>query len=285
MSPASIADRWELRCARRNESAARTIDGVDTRWRDLLFENYAFSLGRIAELGPSASSERVGPWLCIDAGLGESAFNIAVFIGRLDESAGAALKRAQNWFDGRGVNSRFDLRSWADAELVAAAVRAGYQHWWTEPALLMHPIPEQFSQPRGFDARLVRTQEDADAYSRLDSEEHDDQAFQALMAETAMAMPGCRLLIGTSAGMPVARSMAVTTGTMVGVHNVYVPPSLRGRGYGAAITAAAVSAGRDCGATAACLEATQLGMPVYVKMGFRQLGEYVVMGKDAPPAD
>ncbi|MEP7216096.1 MAG: GNAT family N-acetyltransferase [Anaerolineaceae bacterium] len=255
------------------------------RWRDLMFENYAFALGRIAHLGPSARSERVGPWLCIDAGLGESAFNIAVFIGRRGASGGAALKSAQNWFDARGVNSRFDLRSWEDAELIAAAVSSGYQHWWTEPALLLHPLPAQLSQPRGFHARLVKTHEDAQAYSRLESEEQEDQAFQTLMAETAMRMPGCQLLLGVSDGVPVSRSMAITTGEMVGVHNVYVPPSLRRRGFATGITAAAISAGREAGATAACLEATQLGLPVYLKMGFRQLGEYIVMGKGAPPAD
>ena len=253
------------------------------KWRDLLFENYVFSLGRIAQLGPTASSERVGPWLCIDAGLGKSAFNIGVVIGKLETNADAALQSAQTWFDTRGVNSRFDLRSWADSELVAAAVRAGYQRWWTEPALLLHPLPERFWQPPGFDARLVQTHEDAEAYSRLESEEHDDQAFQTSMAETAMRMPGCQLLLGTSDGVPVSRSMANRTGAMVGVHNVYVPPTLRGRGFGAAITAAAISAGREAGATAACLEATQLGLPVYLNMGFRQLGEYIVLGKGARP--
>ena len=258
---------------------------MDAHWRELMFENYAFSLGRIAKLGVAAHSERVGPWLCIDAGLGESSFNIAVLVGETQGTAAAALKRAQQWFDERGVNSRFDLRSWADAELIAAAARSGYHHWWTEPALLLDSIPERFGYPAGFETRLLRTPSDAAAYSRLDSEEHDDQAFQASMAKTAMGMPGCQLLLGISEGVPVARSMTVTTGAMVGVHNVYVPPARRGRGFGAVISAAAVMAGRDAGATAACLEATELGLPVYLKLGFRQVGEYIVLGKGPRPPD
>ena len=258
---------------------------MDAHWRELMFENYVFSLGRIAKLGVAAHSERVGPWLCIDAGLGESSFNIAVLVGETQGTAAAALNRAQRWFDERGVNSRFDLRSWADAEFIAAAARAGYHHWWTEPALLLDSIPERFGYPAGFETRLLRTASDAAAYSRLDSEEHDDQAFQTSMAKTAMGMPGCQLLLGISEGVPVARSMTVTTGAMVGVHNVYVPPARRGRGFGAAISAAAVMAGRDAGATAACLEATELGLPVYLKLGFRQVGEYIVLGKGPRPPD
>lgn len=249
-----------------------------------MFENYVFSLGRIAQLGPAAHSERVGPWLCIDAGLGISSFNIAVLVGAIQGSGVSALKTAQRWFDDRAVNSRFDLRGWADAELIAAAARAGYHHWWTEPALVLDSIPEQFDFPAGFETRLLRTRSDAAAYSRLDSEEHDDHSLQASMAETAMSMAGCRLFIGTYDGVPVARSMANTTGAMVGVHNVYVPPSQRGRGFGAAVTAAAIIAGREAGATAACLEASALGLPVYSKMGFRKLGEYVVVGKGPAPA-
>ncbi|MEO6044716.1 MAG: GNAT family N-acetyltransferase [Tepidiformaceae bacterium] len=257
---------------------------MDAHWRELMFENYVFSLGRIARLGVAAHSERVGPWLCIDAGLGESSFNIAVLVGETQGTAAAALKRAQRWFDGRGVNSRFDLRSWADAELIAAAARSGYHHWWTEPALLLDSIPERFGYPAGFETRLLRTPSDAAAYSRLDSEEHDDHAFQASMAKTAIGMPGCQLLLGISEGVPVARSMANTTGEMVGIHNVYVPPSLRKRGFGAAVTAGAIMAGREAGARAACLEATEIGLPVYLRMGFRRVGDYIVLGKSEPPA-
>ncbi len=255
---------------------------MDDRWLGPMFENYVFSLGRIAELGPGGCSARVGPWLCIDAGLGESAFNVAVLVGACEVGALHTLEIAQRWFDGRGLNSRFDLRSWADEGLIAAAASAGYAQWWVEPALLLDPIPAEFSYPSGFETWVLEGSADADEYCRLDPEEYD-HAFQAAMAERAMRMPGCALLIGAHEGTPVARSMANTTGSMVGVHNVYVAPSHRGRGFGAAITAAAILAGRDAGATAACLEASELGMPVYLKMGFRKLGDYVVLGKDPPP--
>ena len=256
---------------------------VDGTWQDLIFENYVFSLGRISELGPGGYSERVGPWLCIDAGLGESAFNVAVLVGGLGQGASRTLELAQRWFDERQLNSRFDLRSWVDGELIAAAALAGYAHWWTEPALLLDSVRDAFGYPPGFEARVLNGPADARAYSQLDPMEYD-HAFQEAMAETAMRMPGCALLLGFHESVPVARSMANTTGRVVGVHNVYVPPAQRGRGFGAAITAAAITAGREAGATAACLEASELGLPVYLKMGFRKLGEYVIVGKDAPPA-
>ncbi len=89
--------------------------------------------------------------------------------------------------------------------------------------------------------------------------------------------------LGLLDGVPVARSMAVTHEGAVGIHNVYVAPSQRRKGLGVALTAAAIEAGRAMGATAACLEATALGLPLYRQMGFQRVDDYIVMGRDGPP--
>jgi GNAT superfamily N-acetyltransferase len=89
--------------------------------------------------------------------------------------------------------------------------------------------------------------------------------------------------LGLVEGRPVARSMGVTRGPLIGVHNVYVPPTQRSKGYGAALTAAAIEAGRASGATSACLEATVLGLPVYERMGFRRYDDYLTVGTEGPP--
>jgi GNAT superfamily N-acetyltransferase len=90
------------------------------------------------------------------------------------------------------------------------------------------------------------------------------------------------LHLGLIDGRPVARSMALCHDQLVAVHNVYVATDQRKRGFGSALTAAAIEAGVRGGATAACLEATILGVPVYEAMGFRKVDDYVVMGVDSP---
>ena len=243
---------------------------------------YAYALGRIAGLGPGGCSERVGPWLCIDAGMGVSKFNIAVVVDEVSKPR-PALREAMEWFAARGINARLDLRGSTDGALLAASMVEDFQFWWREPAMVLNPLPPAFEPLIGLEVREALNEDDFDLYCRVDSEEYSDQEFQRAMVAKAATMEGVTIHLGIADGRPVARSMAVTRGELVGVHNVYVPPSQRSKGYGAALTAAAIEAGRAAGATSACLEATALGFPVYERMGFRRYDDYLTVGTDGPP--
>lgn len=71
--------------------------------------------------------------------------------------------------------------------------------------------------------------------------------------------------------------MAAVTGTIVGVYNVSVAELFRRRGFGEAVTWAAVAAGLDRGATDAWLGSTAMAYSLYQRMGFSQQYEYVVL--------
>lgn len=248
-----------------------------------LHANYIHALRRIARLGPEGEAEQVGPLLCINAGIGVSKFNIAVVIDGVADPR-RALHDALKWYGVRGLNPRLDLRGKADGPLLAASMLEGFQFWWREPVMVLHPLPASFNGSQDLEIREARTPEDFDLYCRADLEEYGDQEFQLAMVSMAAEMPGVSMHLGLRDGQPVARSMGVVHAGLVGVHNVYVPPSSRGRGYGAALTAAAIESGRAMGATAACLQATELGFPVYQEMGFRRVDDYVVVGRDEPPS-
>ena len=244
-----------------------------------LHDQYVYALGRITSLGPGGCAERVGPWLCVDAGLGVSRFNIAVVVGPVSNPR-AALREALDWYAYRGINPRLDLRGSVDGALLAASMVEGFEFWFREAVMVLHPIPQLPRSPAGLEVREVRGEDDISLYCGVDREEFSDQEFQRALVHAALKMEGVSLHLGLSEGRPVARSMGVSRGELVGIHNVYVPPSQRRQGYGAALTVAAIEAGRTAGATAACLEATVLGYPVYEAMGFRKVDDYVVVGKD-----
>lgn len=68
-------------------------------------------------------------------------------------------------------------------------------------------------------------------------------------------------------------SSALFTGTGVaGIYAVATTEAHRGRGYGGAVTAAAIDAGRELGADVAVLLASTMGYPVYRRLGFRDVG-------------
>ena len=61
----------------------------------------------------------------------------------------------------------------------------------------------------------------------------------------------------------------IVVGEWVAIFDVATPPPLRRRGYGAAMTAAAVQAGFAAGARYALLNATPDGLPLYARLGFQ----------------
>lgn len=243
--------------------------------------NYVHALSRIGGLGPMGESERVGPFHCINAGIGVSRFNVAVPVGEVSDPRGE-VRGVIEWFGERGLNVRFDLRGKQDSALIAAVTVERCQFWWREPVMLLDPLPPTAEIPAELDLVEVIGPEDRDLYCQVDSEEFSDQAFQLAMLTVAAQMPGVSMHLGRVAGEPVARSMAIRTGELVGIHNVYVAPSQRRRGYGEAMTAAATEAGRQSGATAACLQSTEAAFSMYQKMGFAHVDDYVVMGIDEP---
>jgi GNAT superfamily N-acetyltransferase len=77
--------------------------------------------------------------------------------------------------------------------------------------------------------------------------------------------------VGQVHGEEVVTALSVTVADAVGIFNVGTLPTHRGRGYGAAITAAATREGFECGASFAWLQSTEAGYGVYARLGFATL--------------
>jgi predicted acetyltransferase len=75
-------------------------------------------------------------------------------------------------------------------------------------------------------------------------------------------------------GEPVASSTLVYGGRVAGVHNVATLPEARRRGFGEALTWHAMARGASFGCDMAALQASQMGRPVYERMGFRLVSQY-----------
>jgi hypothetical protein len=76
-------------------------------------------------------------------------------------------------------------------------------------------------------------------------------------------------------GVPVGNSIAIRTGEVAGVYGVGTRPQARRRGIGTAVSWAAVGAGRAWGCDPIVLQATEMGLPIYERMGFRTVVRYI----------
>ena len=97
---------------------------------------------------------------------------------------------------------------------------------------------------------------------------------EQLLSPRLLRLPDLTLYVGYVDGEPVATSALVATHRVAGVYNVACLPSHRKRGYGEAMTWHAVRSGADIGCIMASLQASEMGRPVYERMGFRLVAPY-----------
>jgi GNAT superfamily N-acetyltransferase len=240
-----------------------------------MHENYLAALDQITVAGAGGTSERIGPWTFLDAGRDFDFFNVAAVSGPIAD-AYEAVEAARSWFAARERPFRFVLRDPLDASLIAAAGNCGFSpdpdsH---EPAMFLEELNRPIPAVRGLTICRVTSAADIERYAAVEPTDAAGLRIRRWVGRRSVALPGCSLFVGLVDGVAVARSLGLVTGRMVGIYNVYVAPEYRGRSIGAALTDAAIAAGRDAGASAACLSATPLGRPLYEHMGFRPAFDY-----------
>ncbi|GIW13015.1 MAG: hypothetical protein KatS3mg062_0454 [Tepidiforma sp.] len=228
-------------------------------------------LGEVAE---------VAGFTCIDAGLGVSSANVAL----PSPSAGKALPALRvvaEWFSNRGLNFRVDIPADAPSELMAAAMALGLQFRERQPLMLLEQNwPAR--RPASLVIRPASSANDAAAFAAIDALEYGDEPLIGTIVAAAAEDPRVLLFTGILEGQPAARIAAMLHGELVTLHSLYVHPGLRRRGIGTEMTLAALAAAGEHGARSAALLSTLTAVPLYERLGFRRIGDVIVMGCDAP---
>ena len=80
--------------------------------------------------------------------------------------------------------------------------------------------------------------------------------------------PECVVYVGYADGVPVASGLGWRTGRVMGVYAIATVPTARHRGVGAAMTARIVTDGLASDCDVAALQASELGRPIYERLGF-----------------
>ena len=150
-------------------------------------------------------------------------------------------------------------------DLVATLVRNDWHLDEEEHALVLPHLPDAFPLPPP--ALTIRVVADAESFAAFLAITRTPLKYvPSLVAATD---PAVALLVGYHASEPVATSRISCLGTIADVMGVTTLPDLRRRGYGTAMTWSAIAEGARRGCTVASLTATEMGYPVYVRMGFQ----------------
>jgi hypothetical protein len=196
-----------------------------------------------------------------------------------DEPAGDFLAAAREFFSARGRGFVVYAQP-ADPELERAAVADGfYEVLPRYPEMVCRaPLPELPG-----DIRRVETPADAAAYWAICDEAYPSLGMPAgLFTETfpadGLLLPGIQACLGYLDDRPVAcANIAIAEGVgMVGW--VGALPEARGRGLAAACTVWATNQAFASGADVASLQASEMGEPIYERLGYEHLFAYRLLG-------
>jgi len=203
-------------------------------------------------------------------GIPGPSFNKAALLGPTPPLE-RVLALADGFFAGRASGYGLMFESGAEHPVEQEVRARGWVVVEEEPALVMTPLP--LPPPAPLRLQIRRVTEEAELPALYDTLAAGfgmtDDAFESMKPHAACVRdPDLGYFLGSVEGRPVVVATVMCTEGIGVIAGVATRPEFRRRGYGTALTWAAVAAAAARGCTAAVLGAGDMSYRLYVAMGF-----------------
>lgn len=223
--------------------------------------------------------DRDGTRFCY-SGLRWRVLNGAVLARLREGTEDGRIAQVMAWFREKTVPWRWivgplSLPEDLGPRLVAAGMRAASDH----PGMVLRLDRMRDEPPAvpGLEVREVLGERDFSAWADVQretwglSEEADHAWREAHLRLGLGANRPLRNYIAMLEGEPVGGAAVFFAEGVAGIYNVCVVPSARGRGIGREVTLAPLRTARDLGYNLSTLGSSDLGLPVYLRIGYEEV--------------
>lgn len=243
-------------------------------------ENFIGAFRDFSRFFPNHVVEEVEGTTCIRTGLPTPEFNPVFGLGR-PESLDRVAERIDHLY--RRTRTPWRLVTTAESrDDYAPLIRdMGLTLERTLPGMLLEPYPVAApAVPPGLTIREVGDVDGIREFFRTGAvafgspPDAFDSVVEGFASEAKAQRSPARLYVGRAEGKPAATAIRFTNHQVAGIFFVGTLPEFRRRGFGEAITWRAAMDGRREGCIASYLQASEMGRPVYERMGYRVVADY-----------
>ena len=248
-------------------------------------ENWIAFLTGVVSCTNGATVSRAGGVVTLLTGLPMDWFNQILIEG--DEATPEGVLAAAAEARRRGGQFAVRLRDGIDDRFIPTLTQAGLAGRETSfPGMVAFPIDlDAIAEQARPELEIRRVTDaagiDAHRWAATAGFGTDPAVAGGIVCLGLLDRPYCTVYVGYADGDLVAAGMGWRTGRTIGVYSIATIESARRRGYGAAMTARVIADGVAAGCDVSGLQASEMGRPIYERLGFRTVVRYVAYADSA----
>jgi len=198
-----------------------------------------------------------------------------VFVTRPLQDPASLLRDAVAHLESRRLPFRLRIREGTDPATEDAVAELGLDSIGTIPELALSPLE---SKPAPAPLMIRRVADDETLHEHADivaaGFDLSPPLLRQVFPSSLINEPSWRAYVGYADGRPAAASQLVMSNGVAGIFYVATLEEFRRRGFGEAMTWHAVRDGAEAGCDVSVLQASDIGLPIYERMGFAVIGAY-----------